>query len=109
MSKMKRLLIAAAGAFALAAGGIVSLVSASGSAVAASAQSQTATFAVANMTCATCPISVKTAMKGVPGVQSVDVNFEKKTAVVVFDPSQVKPAAIAAASTGVGYPATLVR
>ena len=109
MSKMKRLLIAAAGAFALAFGGIVSLVSASGPAVAAAAHSQTATFAVANMTCATCPISVKTAMKGVPGVQSVNVNFEKKTAVVVFDPSQVKPAVIAAASTGVGYPATLVR
>lgn len=108
MLKMKHLVLAA-GTFALAAGGITFLASASGSAVAATAHTQTATFAIANMTCATCPISVKTAMKGVPGVQSVDVSFEKKTAVVVFDPSRAKPAAIAAASTSIGFPATLAR
>lgn len=106
---MKRLIIVATGAFALTTGGIVFLVSAARPAEAATARTQTATFAVANMTCATCPITVKSAMKGVPSVQSVTVSFEKKTAVVVFDPSRAKPAAIVAASTGVGFPATLVR
>lgn len=106
---MKRLVIATGGAFVLASGAVTFFGGVSGPANAASAQTHTATFAVANMTCATCPITVKRAIKGVPGVQSVNVSFEKKTAVVVFDPSRVKPAAIAAASTSVGFPATLVR
>ncbi len=109
MFDMKRLVIVAAGAFALATGAVLVFAGASGPAVAATAHIQTATFAVANMTCATCPITVKTAMKGVPGVQSVNVSLERKTAVVLFDPSRAKPAAIAAASTAVGFPATLVR
>lgn len=109
MLKMKRLVIVTAGAFALAAGGFTFLVSATAPIMAAPAHSQTATFTIGNMTCATCPISVKTAMQKVPGVQSVNVSFEKKTAVVVFDPSRAKPAAIAAASTSVGFPATQVR
>ena len=98
----------AGGAFALAVGGIA-FASASGPAKAATAHTQTAIFAVANMTCATCPITVRTAMQRVPGVQSVNVSFERKTAVVVFDPSRVKSAAIAAASAEGGFPATLVR
>lgn len=106
---MKRLIIATAGAFALVVGTVTLIVGASGPVNAATAQTRTATFAVANMTCATCPITVKTAMKGLPGVQSVNVSFEKKTAVVVFDPSRVKPTAIAAASTSLGFPAKLVR
>ena len=105
---MKHLVMVAGGAFALAAGGIA-FVSASEPAKAATAHTQTAIFAVANMTCATCPITVKTAMQRVAGVQSVNVSFERKTAVVVFDPSRVKSAAIAAASAEVGFPATLVR
>jgi mercuric ion binding protein len=106
---MKRLFIAAAGAVVLGAGALGTLADASSPAQTATAHSRSATFAVANMTCATCPITVKTAMQKVPGVQSVNVSFEKKTAVVVFDPSRVKPEAIAAASTGVGFPARLVR
>ena len=35
------------------------------------AAEQTVTFAVDNMTCALCPLTVKTAMSGVNGVQSV--------------------------------------
>jgi mercuric ion binding protein len=107
--KMRRMIIVAAGALVLAAGGIGLSVTDLTAAQAATPHSERATFAVANMTCATCPITVKTAMKAVPGVQSVNVNFEKKTAVVVFDPSRAKPAAIAAASTSVGFPAKLVR
>jgi mercuric ion binding protein len=66
---------------------------------------QTAIFAVENMTCALCPVTVKKAMEGVPGVQSVQIDFEGKTATVVFDPSVTSPEAIAAASTSAGYPA----
>lgn len=66
---------------------------------------QTKTFAIQNMTCATCPIAVKTAMSRVAGVKRVSVDFESKTATVTYDASLAMPAKIAAASTNVGYPA----
>lgn len=66
---------------------------------------ETATFTVENMTCALCPVTVKKAMAGVNGVNSVTVDFEAKTATVVFDPSVTSAESIAAASTGAGYPA----
>lgn len=72
---------------------------------AATLELQSASFAVENMTCATCPITVKRAMEGVAGVDEVTVDFETKTAVARFDPSQTTAAAIAAASTNAGYPA----
>lgn len=64
-----------------------------------------ATFAIENMTCATCPITVRRAMSRVDGVKSVSVDFDAKTASVVFDPSKTTVAIIAAASTNAGYPA----
>jgi len=69
---------------------------------------QTADFAIENMTCASCPITVRKAMERVPGVQSVKVDFETKIATVEYDPALSTPADIAAAPTGNGYPATLI-
>ena len=71
------------------------------------AEATTLTFAIKNMTCALCPITVKTAMEQVAGVQSVVIDFEAKTATVSFDPSLTTPTAIAAASTNAGYPAAV--
>ncbi len=79
----------------------------SGAAGAATAESRTATFAIANMTCAVCPITVRTAMRRVAGVAAVEVDFEAKTATVRFDPAVATQAQIAAASTNAGYPARL--
>jgi mercuric ion transport protein len=39
---------------------------------------QTATLAVQNMTCGTCPIVVKKALEKVPGVSATAVDFDKK-------------------------------
>ena len=69
------------------------------------AQVQTETFAIENMTCALCPVTVKTAMERVEGVSSVDIDFDAKTATVVFDPTVASLAAIEAASTNAGSPA----
>lgn len=77
------------------------------SATAKVAAVQTTVFTIENMTCAACPITVKKAMEGVKGVTSVTVDFEGKTATVVFDPSVATPDAIAAASTNAGYPASI--
>lgn len=70
------------------------------------AAEQTVTFTVNKMTCAACPITVRTAMEKVEGVKSVDVDFAAKTATVVFDPGVATPAKIGAASTNAGYPAS---
>ena len=75
------------------------------SAQAAWAAEQTVTLGIQNMTCALCPITVSTAIKGVNGVSSVDVNFEAKTATVVFDDAVSDVGAVAQASTDAGYPA----
>ena len=106
---MKKTLFVALAVGATAVGGlaVADIAQPSGEIVAiAEAREATAQFAVENMTCATCPISVKNAMKRVDGVKSVDVDFDTKIATVVFDPAKTTAAAIAAASTDVGYPAS---
>ena len=70
------------------------------------AAEQTVTFAVEKMTCAACPITVRKAMERVEGVKSVAVDFDAKTATVVFDPAVATPDQIGAASTNAGYPAS---
>ncbi|KAH2825793.1 hypothetical protein KXV85_010653 [Aspergillus fumigatus] len=74
----------------------------------ATAQKQT-TFAIENMTCATCPITVKKAMEGVAGVTAVTVDFAAKTARATYNPRRTNAAAIAAASTNAGYPARAIQ
>jgi mercuric ion binding protein len=69
------------------------------------AAEQTITFAVDNMTCALCPITVKRAMEGVAGVRTVEIDFEARTATVIYDSGATSADAIAAASANAGYPA----
>lgn len=69
------------------------------------AAEQTVTFAVDNMTCALCPVTVKRAMEGVEGVRTVEIDFEARTATVVFDTAATSAEAIAIASANAGYPA----
>lgn len=64
-------------------------------------------FEVPGMTCATCPITVKIAMSAVEGVQSVEVDFDSRSATVIFDPALTDAAAIAEASAQAGYPAAV--
>jgi mercuric ion binding protein len=70
------------------------------------ADETTATFAVEKMNCATCPLTVRIAMKRVDGVIDVKVDYDSKTATVIFDDSRTTAAEIAEASKNVGYPAT---
>lgn len=110
---MKRVIIIAGGALGLSVAGIMSVTAfaplAAQSSRTPAARVQTATFAIENMTCALCPVTVKRAMEGVAGVRSVQVDFDDKTATVMFDPRATNATAIAAASTNAGYPATTAR
>lgn len=83
---------------------LASLVLAAG---AHAAGAHSATLAVSNMDCATCPLTVRKALEGVPGVESAKVDFRTKLAVVAFDPTRTKPEALVKATTDAGYPSTV--
>jgi len=65
------------------------------------------TLNVSNMTCATCPITVKQALTRVKGVTRAVVDFDKKQAIVTFDDAQTTVAALVKATTDAGYPSTV--
>lgn len=69
------------------------------------AAERTLTFAVENMTCASCPFIVRESMAAVPGVLQVEVLFEAQRATVTFDDEKTNAEAIAEASTNAGFPA----
>lgn len=74
----------------------------------AAAAERSAQLAIANMSCALCPITVKSAISRVPGVIAVAVRTDPGEAIVTYDDRQTDLGAIAAASTNAGYPATEV-
>jgi periplasmic mercuric ion binding protein len=74
---------------------------------AVSAADRTVKLAIENMDCEACPITVSKAIKGVNGVKIAKVDYNAKTATVVFDDDATTVDAIAAASTNAGYPAHL--
>lgn len=76
-------------------------------AVAIAAPPETVTLAVKNMTCELCPVTVKKALKKVPGVSTVSIDYDKKTATVVFDPDKAKPEMMTKATTDAGYPSVI--
>ena len=85
---------------------IISLLLAANFAM-ASEDVQTVTFNIENMTCATCPITVRIAMQRVDGVQEVSVDLESNTATVIYDAAETTAAEIGTASTNVGFPASV--
>lgn len=99
---MKRILAAIALALALGTAGLQVPAQTAATRV---ASVETRIFAVKNMSCALCPLTVKRAMQRVPGVRSVAIDFPARTATVAFDPSVTDAGAISAASTDAGYPA----
>ncbi len=62
-------------------------------------------FEVQGMTCATCPITVKAAIKKIKGITEVKTSFEEKSAVVDFDSQKTNTTEIKNAIVGVGYKA----
>jgi periplasmic mercuric ion binding protein len=69
---------------------------------------QTATLAVENMTCGTCPIVVKKALEKIPGVSATAVDFDKKIATVTFDPDKASIARLTQATAEAGFPSKLI-
>jgi mercuric ion binding protein len=103
---MKRFAILALGALMLGPPATAPVVFAQTATTAADALTEVS-FDVPDMTCALCPVTVKAAMSGVEGVQSVEVDFDNRSATVTFDPALTNAAAIAEASAQAGYPAAV--
>lgn len=93
MSPMKMLLATVATSFALASP--------------LWAAPKTITLVVPGMTCATCPITVKAALNKVKGVTKVNVDLDKKEAVVAFDDAKTNVEALTKATRDAGYPSTV--
>jgi len=67
----------------------------------------TVTLTIEKMTCAACPLTIRLALRKVPGVASAKVDYKTKTATVSFDPKVTNVAALNRASTNAGYPSRL--
>jgi mercuric ion binding protein len=68
---------------------------------------ETVVLDVKNMTCAVCPITVKKALQKMPGVTTAEVDLDKKTARVTFNPEKTSPAALTKATWDAGYPSAV--
>lgn len=73
------------------------------------AATQTVTLSVPGMTCAACPITVKKAISKVEGVSRVDVTFEPREAVVIFDDAKTSVQKLIKATGDAGYPSSVKR
>jgi len=71
------------------------------------AQQETVTLSVEGMTCPVCPITVRTALEKVPGVENAEVDLDTRTATVVFDPVTTNVEALTAATTNAGFPSSV--
>ena len=68
---------------------------------------QTAVLDVQNMNCGLCPITVKKALEKVPGVSQAQIDFQKKTATVIFDADKATAAGLVKATTEAGFPSAV--
>jgi mercuric ion binding protein len=68
---------------------------------------KTVTLTVPDMNCPICPITVKKALTKVEGVSAVEVNFDRKEAVVTFDDTKTNVEVLTKATLEAGYPSTV--
>ena len=72
------------------------------------AATNTVTLSVPGMKCATCPITLKKALNKVEGVEHIEVDLEKKEALVTFDDAKTTVEALLEATKNAGYPSTVL-
>ena len=70
------------------------------------AEQRTVQLEVKGMNCATCPLTVRLALKKVAGVSDAKVTLEPPLAIVTYEDSKTSAAELARATTKAGYPST---
>ena len=73
------------------------------------AETQNATLTVENMSCATCPVVVRSALLKLDGVNEVSVSMKDKTVVVIFGNEEVSTQDLIDAVSNSGFPAKLLK
>lgn len=68
-------------------------------------QVKTVSIPVEGMSCVSCAARVKRSLKGIDGVQHVEVSLEKREATVRFAPAKVTPERLETAINELGYKA----
>lgn len=71
------------------------------------AAERTVTLDVDNMTCASCPLVVRSALTAVPGVERAQVSFRTRTATVTYDDARTTSEALTQATAQAGFPARI--
>lgn len=71
------------------------------------AKAQTIALTVEGMTCASCSVAVRTALKQLDGVKDAKVSAPDKRAVVDYEPAKVTPQQMVDAVNKLGYRASL--
>lgn len=71
------------------------------------AETKTIVLDVPGMTCKFCPITIRKALKKVPGVVEAKSTFDNKTATVTFDPDKTNVKTLIKTTANAGYPSTL--
>src|SRR5437870_6720263 len=88
----------------LAVGTALTIAGLSATALAAD---KTVTLSVPSMNCSACPITVKTALQRVNGVEKVAVTYEPTEAVVTFDDAKTSVDKLREATANAGFPSLL--
>ena len=65
------------------------------------------TLVVREMTCASCPLTVKQILKKQAGVSEATVDYKSQLAQVKFDPEKIRPEQLAKVVTDIGFPTTV--
>lgn len=86
---------------------LLAVMSASVHSAAMAAETKTEILDVPGMTCKFCPITIRKALKKVPGVTDAKSDFDSKTATVTYDPDKTTVEALTEATANVGYPSTV--
>lgn len=75
---------------------------------AAWAESRTITLSVPGMNCRMCPITVRKALEKVEGVEQAQVDYDNKTATVIYDDEKADAMKLTQATKDTGYPSKVV-
>lgn len=73
------------------------------------ADARSVKLSLPSMNCAMCPITVRKALEKVNGVTQVHVDYETRSAVVIYDHQQTHVEQLTKATQDAGYPSTEVK
>ncbi len=73
------------------------------------ADSRTVKLSVPSMNCAMCPITVRKALEKVEGVTQANVDYETRSAIVVYDDQKTSVSLLTKATQDAGYPSTVIK